>query len=281
MSALIGFSAEPPNRPECRSRARPAHAQLGIDQAAQPGGDRRASRCSTYWCRKSPPRRPAIRPACACRKGSRFGLPTSSSPSSTTVIRAGRPAGHLVPGAERFEPHAHLALVVDRPAGHDAFAARSLDDRRRRKAGCATNPPARPAARRSDRNRADAAQRRRGRHSGPARPGWPAVSTRLVTANPVASSARLAQTAASPAIRRMRRLRTHAWDGRGTGANRSSAGCACRRDPVQHPVRWSFALSVSMRDEYGRSRAEASETHAAARAVAACCIRKSTSRFVP
>ena len=66
----------------------------------------------------------------AARKGSRLGLPTSSSPSISTVMCAGMLARGLLPGAQRLDEHHRLALVVHRAARDEALAVRAIDELR-------------------------------------------------------------------------------------------------------------------------------------------------------
>ena len=63
----------------------------------------------------------------ARRNGSRLTDPTSSSPSISTVMRAGMPPPAVLPGAQGFQEHQRLALVIDRTAGDEALAARAID----------------------------------------------------------------------------------------------------------------------------------------------------------
>jgi len=89
VSALIGLSAEPPYMPECRSRSGPFSVtctytsprrrvvMAGVSMSHMPVSEITATSAASS-------RRLAI------RNGSRLGLPTSSSPSSSTVTRAGR-----------------------------------------------------------------------------------------------------------------------------------------------------------------------------------------------
>ena len=163
VSALIGFSARPAIQAGMQVAVRRLQRNLGVGHAAQPGGDRRGL--------------DVPHPGVADQRDVRgqFGLvrpqerieahrPISSSPSISTVMRAGMPPPAVRQARRASQKHHRLALVVDRTAGRRSACRaghRRIADRTDR---CATATADRPAARRSGHRTGHAAP-----HSPPAR----------------------------------------------------------------------------------------------------------------
>ena len=109
--------------------ARRPHAQLGIDQPPQARGDRRRVDVPHVGVRNHRDIRAQIRRV-RLQESLQIGaahlllaLQHDSDPRRQT-------AGHRMPGAECLEPQAHLALVVNRAPGNDAFALRTVHHHR-------------------------------------------------------------------------------------------------------------------------------------------------------